>query len=106
MRAAVVALLAAGNKVILDEMPVDETVMPAWRAALAEYDVFWVALQAPLPVLEAREELRDHGRHLGNARGHYGFGMDGQFDLVLDSSALSPDQRAAAIVEALNGAFG
>jgi chloramphenicol 3-O phosphotransferase len=103
MRAAVVALLAAGNNVILDEMPVDESIMPAWRRELAGQDAFWVALQAPLEVIEAREELRDHGRHLGNARGHYGFGMDGHFDLVVDSGALSPDQRAAAIAEALNG---
>lgn len=34
MRAAVVALLDAGNNVILDEMPVDATIMPAWRKAL------------------------------------------------------------------------
>ncbi|MGW6276384.1 phosphotransferase-like protein [Kribbella sp. NPDC055071] len=101
MRAAVVALLAAGNNVILDEMPVDETVMPAWRRELAGYDVFWVEFRAPLEVIEAREKLRDHGRHLGNARGHYGFGLDGHFDLVVDSAVLSPDQRATAIAEAL-----
>ena len=56
MRAAVVALLDAGNNVILDEM-----------------------------------------RHLGNARGHYGYGMDGPFDLVLDAAILSPTERATAI---------
>lgn len=31
MRAAVNALLATGNNVILDEMPVDDAIMPAWR---------------------------------------------------------------------------
>jgi len=36
MRAAVVALLDAGNDVILDEMPVDATVMPAWRQVLGD----------------------------------------------------------------------
>jgi hypothetical protein len=35
MRAAVRALLDAGNNVILDEMPIDDTIMPAWRSALA-----------------------------------------------------------------------
>jgi chloramphenicol 3-O phosphotransferase len=103
MRAAVVALLAAGNNVILDEMPVDESIMPAWRRALIDHSVYWVAFQAPLEVIEAREDQRDHGRHLGNARGHYGLGMDGLFDLVLDTAVLAPDERAAAIAQAVGG---
>lgn len=103
MRAAVVALLEAGNNIILDEMPVDGTVMPAWRRALAAYDVWWVALQAPLDVIERREDERNQGRHIGNARGHYGYGMDGEFDLVVDAAALSPDERAAAIAQAVSG---
>ncbi|TCC23566.1 hypothetical protein E0H58_17500 [Kribbella speibonae] len=97
MRAAVVALLDAGNNVILDEMPVDATIMPAWRKALTGYDVRWVALQAPLEVIEERELERHHGRHLGNARGHYGHGMDGPFDLVLDAANLTPTERATTI---------
>ncbi|TCC38384.1 hypothetical protein E0H92_18310 [Kribbella speibonae] len=68
MRAAVVALLDAGNNVILDEMPVDDTIMTAWRKALAGYDVRWVALQAPLQVIEARELQRRHHRHALIAR--------------------------------------
>lgn len=101
MRAAVVALLDAGNDVILDEMPVDDTIMPAWREALAGYDVHWIALRAPLEVIEERELNRHHGRHLGNARGHYGQGMEGPFDLVLDTATLTPDDRAAAIAKAV-----
>ncbi|MGZ0147005.1 phosphotransferase-like protein [Kribbella sp. WER1] len=102
MRAAVVALLETGNDVILDEMPVDATIMPAWRAALAAYDVRWIALRAPLDVVEQREDLRTHGRHLGNARGHEGHGMEGPFDLVLDTATLTPDERAAAIANLVN----
>ncbi|MFK4085373.1 AAA family ATPase [Kribbella sp. NPDC020789] len=100
MRAAVVALLDAGNDVILDEMPVDESIMPAWRRALAGRAVYWVSVEAPLEVIEARELERHHGRHLGNARGHFGIGLDGEFDLRLDSAVLSPEERAAAIVRA------
>jgi chloramphenicol 3-O phosphotransferase len=103
MRAAVVALLDAGNDVILDEMPVDDTVMPAWRRVLAAYDVWWVALHAPLDVIEQREDERNHGRHIGNARGHYGYGMDGEFDLVVDAAALTPDERAAAVAQVVSG---
>jgi hypothetical protein len=43
------------------------------------------------------------GRHIGNARGHCGYGMDGEFDLVVDAAAHSPDERAAAIVRAVSG---
>ncbi|GAA1583547.1 hypothetical protein GCM10009804_45010 [Kribbella hippodromi] len=102
MRAAVLALLNTGNDVILDEMPVDDTIMPAWRKALAGYDAYWVALQAPLDVIEQREDERNHGRHIGNARGHQGYGMDGPFDLVLDTAALSADARTTAIIDAFS----
>ena len=101
MRAAVDGLLGAGNRVILDEMPVDDSIMPAWRRALADRQVFWVALQAPLAVIEAREYERGHGRHVGNARGHYGYGMEGPFDLVLDAGSTTPDERAEAILRAV-----
>ncbi|GAA2788541.1 hypothetical protein GCM10010522_02260 [Kribbella solani] len=102
MRASVLALLNTGNDIILDEMPVDKTVMPAWREVLAGYDAYWVALRAPLDVIEQREDERNHGRHIGNARGHEGHGMDGRFDLVLDTAELSPDARAIAIIDAFS----
>ncbi|WP_427895148.1 phosphotransferase-like protein [Kribbella sp. GL6] len=101
MRAAVVALLDTGNNIILDEMPVDPTIVPAWRQALTGYDVRWIALRAPLAAIEERELHRHHGRHLGNARGHHGHGMEGPFDLTLDTTTLTPAERAAAIAQAV-----
>ncbi|TDD59444.1 hypothetical protein E1263_14745 [Kribbella antibiotica] len=98
MRASVLALLETGNNVVLDEMPVDESIVPAWRQALAGRAVYWVSVEAPLEVLESRELERHHGRHLGNARGHFGLGLDGEFDLRLDAAALTPEQRAAAVI--------
>lgn len=100
MRAAVVALLDSGNDVILDEMPIDDTILAAWRADLAGYRVFWVLLTAPLEVLEAREEQRQHGRHRGNARGHLTVGMADPFDLRIDTGAKNPQDTAAAIASA------
>ncbi|MFG1907693.1 hypothetical protein [Kribbella sp. NPDC048928] len=97
MRAAVLALLDNDNNLILDEMPVDETIMPAWRKALAPYDVRWIALDAPLEVIEQRESTRHHGRHLGNARGHHGYGLEGPFDLTLNTATQTPTQRATTI---------
>ena len=54
---------------------------------------------APLEVIEVREEVRGHGRHLGNARGHFGHGMDADFDLVVDAGATGPDERAECIMQ-------
>jgi chloramphenicol 3-O phosphotransferase len=102
MRAAVVAMLETGNNIILDEMPISDAIMPSWRHALAQHTAYWVAFQALLDVIEAREDQRGHGRHLGNARGHFGFGMDSHFDLVIDATALTPDEQAAAIAQGVN----
>jgi hypothetical protein len=41
-------------------------------------------------VIENREHERNHGRHAGNARGHYSIGLNGPFDLVLDAANLCP----------------
>lgn len=55
MRAAVRAMLDCGNDVILDEMPIDDTILPAWKRDLAGYPAFWVRLSASRDVVEARE---------------------------------------------------
>ena len=100
-RAAVRALLDAGNDVVLDEMPVDRTILPAWRRELAGHRTWWVRLTAPLDVVEAREAGRAHGRHLGNARGHLDVAAGESFDLTIDTSARSPAEVADAVLAAL-----
>lgn len=97
MRAAVRALLDCGNHVILDEMPLDETILPAWRRELAGYDTAWVRLQAPLHVVEEREAGRTRGQHLGNARGHLDITAHGTYDLDLDVSTISAADAAGRI---------
>ena len=107
MRAAVVAMLDCGNHIILDEMPLDESILPAWRRELAGHRVTWVRLSAPLSVIELREAQRTRGQHLGNARGHLLIGADDPYDLHVDVSTRSPDAVAAEIAAALrNGAAG
>lgn len=101
MRAAVNALLAAGNNVILDEMPVDDTIVPAWRRELRAASALWVHLTASLPALEQRERGRTTGRVLGNARGHLDVSVGGRWDLVIDTEQSSPTETAAAVVKAL-----
>lgn len=100
MRAAVRALLDCGNNVILDEMPIDNTILPAWRPELAAYRVFWVLLTAPLQIVEARETQRHQGQHLGNARGHFDIAAAEHLDLHIDTSSTGPHQAAADIAAA------
>lgn len=102
MRAAVNALLAAGNNVILDEMPIDDSIVPAWRREMRAASTLWVRLTAPLPVLEERERGRVKGRQLGNSRGHLDVHVGEEWDLVVDTARLAPADTAARIVEALN----
>lgn len=44
MRAAARAMLDCENRIILDEMPLDETILPSWRRELAGYQVSRVRL--------------------------------------------------------------
>lgn len=100
MRGAVRAMLDCGNNVILDEMPLDASIIPAWKRNLASYPAFWVHLAAPLSVIEAREARRTRGRQWGNARGHFRIADGEDFDLVLDASFVAPGDLAAAIKRA------
>ncbi|MGD7706569.1 phosphotransferase-like protein [Microlunatus sp. Y2014] len=103
MRAAVCALLDTGNSVVLDEMPLDETILPAWRERLEGYRVFWVHLHARLAVVEAREAARTRGQKIGNARGHQLITEGMASDFELDVSELTPRETAAAILRAWEG---
>lgn len=102
MRAAVKALLDCGNRVILDEMPLDESILPSWRRELVGYQVFWVHLTAPLQVVEEREARRTRGQKIGNARGHFHITADEDHDLRLDVATASPQDTAAKISAALS----
>ncbi|GAA0396825.1 phosphotransferase-like protein [Streptomyces luteireticuli] len=102
MRRAVAALLREGNNVIVDEMPIDASVMPAWRTALAGRRVLWVHLTGPLATLESREAERYPERFRGLSRGHYDVCAPDDFDLVLDVSALGPRERARRVAAALS----
>jgi chloramphenicol 3-O phosphotransferase len=94
MRAAVVAMLDRGNDIILDEMPMDDSVIPAWRRDLGTRPSYWVRLTAPLDVVEAREAAREHGKHPGNARGHFEVGASESYDVVLDTTTVTSERLA------------
>ncbi|NJQ17332.1 hypothetical protein HCN52_20930 [Streptomyces bohaiensis] len=75
--------------------------MPAWRTALAGHRVLWAHVSAPLAVLESREAERFPEKFRGLSRGHYGICDPEDFDLVLDSSELEPQERAERVAAAL-----
>ncbi|MBS43318.1 MAG: hypothetical protein CMH83_09185 [Nocardioides sp.] len=106
MRASVNALLAAGNDVLLDEMPVDASVVPAWRRDLRARSVRWVRLTASLPVLEERERGRVRSQVLGNARGHLDVEVGDGWDLVVDTDGLTPAEVADRVLAALAPSSG
>lgn len=101
MRAAVDALLATGNNVILDEMPIDDSIVPAWRRELQASSSLWVRLTASLPILEQRERARTKGQELGDARGHHDVQVGGLWHLELDTDHRSSAESATRILQAI-----
>lgn len=97
MQASVRAMLDCGNNIILDEMPLDETVVPQWKRTLASYRTFWVHLSADLEIVESREAHRQHGQHVGNARGHFSISDQECYDLELDVGDMTPADVANSI---------
>ncbi|GAA4714868.1 chloramphenicol 3-O phosphotransferase [Promicromonospora umidemergens] len=97
MRAAVVAMLDHGNDVILDEMPINDSIIPAWKRDLGARPSLWVRLVAPLDVVEAREASRERGKHPGNARGHFASGVSEAYDLTIDTSTAPPRRLAEGL---------
>lgn len=103
MRAAVTAMLECGNNIILDEMPLDESIIPMWKQALSAQATYWVHLSADQMVVEARESQRRTGKQLGNARGHLGISDGEEFDLAIDTTSLSAREVAFEIRDGFEG---
>lgn len=100
MRHAVAALAAQGDELIVDEVLVGDDKADYVRL-LAPFDLRLVGVHCPLPVLEQREQARGD-RRLGLARWQFDkvhAGMD--HDVVVDTSAGSPEECAQAVMQAL-----
>ena len=99
-RAAIAATARAGVNVIVDEVLLDEDDWVSWQRHLEGMDVRWIAVTAPLDVLEHRERQRDD-RFDGLARSEHDIvHRHARYDLTIDTAALTPTQAAAAILEA------
>lgn len=75
---------------------------PKWIREIAQSlektDVFFVGVTAPLEVIEAREAER-FDRQPGTARAQYEQMQKYEYDLLIDTSRLSPDMAADLIIK-------
>lgn len=88
-----------GHYVVVDEVAIGKPQMDRWRKSLDGFKVLWVALKAPLDVLEKRETQRGN-RVIGSARGQHVKVHEGVdfYDLVFDSSEKSMEEIASTIL--------
>lgn len=89
----------------IDHMIIDYvTQNPNWihevARSFANADVFFVGVTAPLDVIEAREAKRED-RQPGTARAQYEQMQKYEYDLLIDTSILSPDMAADLIIKNL-----
>lgn len=96
MRQAVVAMAAAGNDLIVDEVLLGDE-KAEYRQLLAPFEVHWVGVFAPLDVLEMRERSRGD-RLIGLSRWQYDkVHRDMTYDLEIDTSDATPLECAERI---------
>lgn len=101
MRRSVAALADEGNDLIVDDVMLESHEQQFYHSVLAEHEVSFVGLFAPLEILEKREKERGD-RLVGLARWqvervHNGF----TYDLKIDTSEASPQECANQIATAL-----
>ncbi|MBU0557541.1 MAG: AAA family ATPase [Alphaproteobacteria bacterium] len=102
MRASVAALAKAGNNCVVDDVMLSAADQESYRAFAADLTIQFVAIHAPLEVLEERE--RDRGdRLIGLSRWQFPRVHNGiQYDFEIDTSDTDPKAVAAAIASALH----
>ena len=102
--AGIGALAAQGNQVIMTSSGLPQQM---FLDALAAVPTLYVGLECKLAVLLERNHGRE-GRWAGQSESSFaGFGANGwHFDLLLDSSSLSPDALVAKVRRALSQTLG
>lgn len=105
MRAAVAALANAGSNCIVDDVMLSPSDQQSYVAECSNIPIQFVALHAPLEILEKRE--RDRGdRVIGLARWQYERVHRGiEYDFEIDTSASDASTIAKLIASALHIPF-
>lgn len=97
MHRAIAAFAAAGNDVIIDDLFLETDTLDDYLDALEGFWVLFVAVRAPLDVVEQREAERP-GRFPGTALSHFeAVHAHGIYDLEVDTCQNSPEACAAEI---------
>jgi chloramphenicol 3-O phosphotransferase len=99
-RHSVAALAANGNDLIVDDVMLEAADQELYVAALSQYELHFVALHAPLEILEQRERDRK-GRLIGLARWQFDrVHMGIKYDLEIDTANMTSAEIAMKIAQA------
>lgn len=99
-----IAVLLASQKynLIVDDVPFGAIEVAAWKEALKDYHVLYVAVTTPLDILEEREKSRGN-RFLGSARGQYFKVHENvSYDIEIDTYSHTIEENVELIKQALN----
>ena len=98
MHRAIAALLRAGNYVVADHVLVEPEWVTDCANVLADLPAWLIGVRCPLPVLVERERSRGD-RTLGQAAAqHERVHAHGVYDFEVDTSLMSPEECADAII--------
>lgn len=99
-RRSVAAVARSGVNVIVDEVVLDEEAWAQWESELEALDPFWVRVDCPIEVCEAREHGRSD-RLPGLARSQATFvHRHPRYRVVVDTSTAPPAELAQAVIAA------
>lgn len=89
MHRAIAAFASAGNNVIVDDILFDADILNDYLLALQGFQVLFVGVRCPLPLVEVRESPR-LGRFPGTAHSHFvEVHAHGCYDLEVDTAQYS-----------------
>jgi chloramphenicol 3-O phosphotransferase len=101
MHQAIAAYAHTGNNVIVDYIKYEDAWIPDLKEALRGVKVIWIGVTAPLEIIQQREKTRGTSPE-GHARSHYNtVHQRMNYDLMLDTSVLTPEQSADQIIKLL-----
>ncbi len=102
MRRAIVAMVNAGNNVIIDDIILEPGFLDDYLQVFALKTVIFVGVMCPAEVINRREASRP-GRFPGTAVGHLDVcHAHGHYDVEVDTSSMAPAECAAKVAAFVN----
>lgn len=92
LKEIVLTMVRLGHYIIIDDVAFGKQDVEKWKEALKDYNVLWIGIHSPLPLLEQREKDRGD-RMIGSARAqYYQVHKDVKYDLEFDISQDSTEK--------------